>query len=102
MIKHSQRSDINRGFWRPVFVGEVLQPCVYYWRNLEIQISGTDLSGLNDGDRVFVENDEDPLHLVEAFAGDVYAPLSGDPASSPGPVVWKEAGEIHYLTHVEG
>ena len=101
MIKHKQKSTKPKGFWQPKFAGQVLQATTYYFRDLEIAIPETDLSVMEDGDRVYVENDADPLHLIRAGASVDYAPLSGETSSSPGPVCWKEAGEIHYIYHEE-
>jgi len=99
MIKHTQKSNKQNGFWQPEFVGKVLQATTYYWRDLEIAIPETDLSIMENGDRVFIENDDDPLHLIKAGSLVDYSPLSGETTSSPGQVLWKEAGEIHYLYH---
>ncbi len=99
MGKHTQKSNRQKGFWEPVIVDNILQPVTYHWRGLEIKIPQTDLSGLNDGDQIFIENNADPLHLIEADAVNDYVPLSGYPASSPGPVIWKKNGELHYLYH---
>lgn len=101
MKKHIQRSDHARGFWQPEFTGEVLQATTYYFRDLEIAIPKTDLSVMEDGDRIYVENDADSLHLIKAGSSVPYAPLSGEAASSPGQMIWKEAGQIHYLYHEE-
>lgn len=101
MIRHIQKSDKTRGFWQPEFVGEVLQAATYYFRDLEIGIPETDLQVMEDGDKIFVENDADPLHRIKAGSSAPYAPLSGDTTTSPGPVIWKEVGEIHYLYHEE-
>jgi len=101
MIKHIQKSDKQRGFWQPDFVGEVLQAITYYFRGLEIVIPETDLSGLENGDRVYVEDDADPLHLIKAGSSVSYVPLSGETNSSPGQVIWKENGDIYYLYHEE-
>lgn len=101
MKKHTQKSDRARGFWQPHFINEALQATTYYFRDLEIEVPETDLSGLEEGDRVYVEDDADPLHLIKGGSSAPYAPLSGEATSSPGVVVWKEAGEIHYLYHEE-
>lgn len=101
MIKHTQKATKLKGFWQPEFVGEVLQATTYYFRDLEIAIPETDLSAMEDGDRVYVEDDADPLHLIKGGSSVPCIPLSGEAASSPGAVIWKEAGEIHYLYHEE-
>lgn len=101
MIKHTQKSDQARGFWQPEFVGEVLQATTYYFRDLEIMIPETDLSVMEDGDRIYVEDDIDSLHLIKSGSSALYAPLSGEAMSSPGAVIWREAGEIHYIYHEE-
>ncbi len=101
MKKHIQKSTKERGFWQPEFVGEVLQGTTYYWRNLEIAIPETDISVMEDGDRIYVEDDTDPLHLIKSGSSAPYAPLSGEATSSPGQVIWKENGEIHYLYQEE-
>lgn len=99
MIKHIQKSNYARGFWQPEFAGEVLQATTYYFRNLEIAIPETDLSGMEDGDKVYVEDDADPLHLIKGGSSAPYAPLSGEAASSPGAIIWKEGGQLHYIFH---
>ena len=99
MEKHTQKSSHDKGFWQPEFAGEVLQATTYYWKDLVIAIPETDLSGMKNGDRVYVENDADPLHLIKAGSSVGYKPLSGETTSSPGQVVWKENSETHYLYH---
>ena len=99
MIEHKQKSTKQKGFWQPTFVGDVLQATIYYWQDLEISIPQTDLSTLNDGDKIYIEDDVDPLHLIEVYAVNNYVPLSGDTSTSPGQVIWKVGGEIHYLYH---
>ena len=101
MIKHTQKSSYAKGFWQPEFAGEVLQATTYYWKDLEIEIPETDLSGMEDGDRIYVENDADPLHLIKGDSSVSYVPLSGEINSSPGAVIWKESGLIHFLYHQE-
>lgn len=101
MKKHIQKSTKEKGFWQPEFVDEILQAATYYFRNLEIEIPETDLSVMEEGDRVYVENDADPLHLIKAGSSAPYAPLSGEVRSSPGQVIWNQGGEIHYLYHEE-
>ena len=101
MKKHIQKSTKSKGFWQPEFVGQVLQATTYYFGDLEIAIPETDLSNLEDGDRIYVEDNADPLHLIKAGSSVPYIPLSGEATSSPGPVIWKEAGEIHYIYHEE-
>ena len=101
MIKHEQKSNKVTGFWQPTFIGDVLQATIYFWQDLEIQIPQTDLSTMNDGDMIYIENDSDPLHLIEVHAENDSVPLSGDFSSSPGAVIWKEGGEIHYLYNEE-
>lgn len=102
MVEHIQQSTEQKGFWQPKFKGSLLLPCVFYFGGLEIEIPQTDLSLLQEGDRVFVEADPDPLHLIREGSDTDYAPLSGDPTTSPGPVIWREGGEIHYVRHTEG
>lgn len=101
MKKHIQKSTKLKGFWQPEFVDEILQATTYYFRHSEIAISETDLSIMENGDRIYVENDNDPLHLIKGGSSAPYAPLSGEATSSPGAVIWKEAGEIHYIYHEE-
>ena len=101
MIKHTQKSTKVKGFWQPEFIGNILQATTYYWRNLEITIPETDLSTLETGDRIYIENDADPLHLIKQYAENDYIPLSGDMSSSPGAVIWHEGGGLHYLYHEE-
>ena len=101
MKKHIQKSTKLKGFWQPEFIGKVLQATTYYFRDLEIDIPETDLSVMEDGDRVYIEDDDDPLHLIKASSSVDYKPLSGEASSSPGQVVWKENNEIHYLYHEE-
>tara|TARA_Y100000310_G_C20556476_1_gene750804 strand:- start:847 stop:1155 length:309 start_codon:yes stop_codon:yes gene_type:complete len=101
MIKHIQKSTKKKGFWQPEFVDEVLQEIIYYWRDLEIIIPETDLSIMEDGDRIYVEENIDPLSSIKGGSSALYIPLSGEIASSPGAVIWKEGGEIHYLYHEE-
>lgn len=103
MIQHTQKSTKEKGFWQPVFVGDVLQATSFWRRGAEISIPETDLSGMLDGDRIYIENDADPLHLITPVAGtpDPYTPLSGDRQSSPGAMIWKEGGDIHHIYHEE-
>lgn len=96
-----QKSTKQKGFWQPEFAGKVLQATTYYFKDLKIAIPETDLSVMENGDRIYVEDDPDPLHLIKAGSSVPYAPLSRETTSSPGPVIWKEAGEIHYLYHEE-
>lgn len=101
MIKHIQKSNKSKGFWQPEFIGNVLQATTYYWRELMIQIPETDLSGLEDEDRIYIEHDADPLHLIKTYAEDDHVHLSGDNSSSPGAVIWVEANQLHYIYHIE-
>lgn len=101
MRKHIQKSTKAKGFWQPEFIGDILQATTYYWQDLEIEIPETDLSGLEDGDRIYIENDADPLHLIKVHAEDDHVPLSGDNSNSPGAVIWVENNEIHYIFHEE-
>jgi len=101
MIKHIQKSTKAKGFWQPQFEGNALQATTYCWQDLEISIPESDLSTLEDGDKIYIENDADPLHLIKRYAENDYVPLSGDMSSSPGPVIWHEGGESHYLYHEE-
>ncbi len=100
-----QISTKDKGFWQPELNlnedGTVtLWPCTFYFKNTEINIQKETWIP-QEGDRIYVENDADPLHLIRQDSDDEYVPLSGDSLSSPGPVIWVEQGIIYILTHEE-
>lgn len=103
----TQKSTKQKGFWQPeVTLNEdstaTIKPTTYYFRNFEIRIPETTWTPQN-GDKIFVENDADPLHLIREthLLDDLpYTPLGEDKASSPGAVIWVENDTIYVLTHV--
>lgn len=109
-----QTSKKSQCFWQPTLKqnenGTVtLLPCIYYFGSLEINIPEETWMS-EEGDRIYIENNVDPLHLIKQAGGmlpsgevieDEYTPLSGDKKSSPGPVIWVEQGVIYVLTHEE-
>lgn len=99
MIKHIQKSTKSKGFWQPTFAEMILQPTVYYWKNIVILVPLTVLSSLHEGDIIYIENDPDPLHLIKAHSINDYSPLAKDASLSPGPVFWFESGDLHYIYH---
>lgn len=101
MITHKQKSTKQKGFWQPEIINNVLQATTYYFRDLEISIPETDLSILQNGDKVYIENNDEPLYLIKNGIKADYAPLSGGNDSSPGAVIWMENGEVHILSNIK-
>lgn len=100
-----QISTKQRGFWQPELSlnkdGTVtLKPCTFYFHDMEIEISEETWTP-EEGDRVYIENDADPLHLIRQDSEDEYMPLGEDKMSSPGFMIWVEQGIIYVLTHEE-
>ena len=99
----TQKSTKEKGFWQPTLIlnadGSVtLQATTYYFRDLELAIPQTTWVPA-EGDKVYVENDLDPLYRVPTDSATPYKPLSGEVESSPGPIIWVENGIVYVLTH---
>jgi len=105
----TQKSTKQKVFWQPELIDNgdgtvTLQPTTFYFRDLEIEIPEETWTPAN-GDKIFIENDSDPVHLIRDthLLDEIpYTPLSGDKTSSPGAVIWVENDTIYVLTHEEG
>jgi len=90
----TQKSTEQKGFWQPELVNNgdgtvTLKSCIFYFRDLEIEIPEENWTPAN-GDKIFIENDTDPVHLIRDthLLDDMpYTPLREDKASSPCAVI---------------
>ena len=99
----TQTSTKEKGFWQPIVTANAdgsvtLQATTYYFRDLELDIPQITWIPA-EGDKVYVENDLDPLYRVPTDSATPYKPLSGEVESSPGPIIWGENGIVYVLTH---
>lgn len=101
-----QKSTKLKGFWQPIINADedgtvTLQPTTFYFQDLEIDVPKETWEP-QKGDRIYIENDTDPVHLIQYGSEEGYSPLSGEKETSPGAVIWAENDTIYILTHEEG
>ena len=92
-------SSKKLGFWQPIVKGNYILECAFYFQNKTIKIPKIDLSELNDGDRLFIDLDQEKIIIADKDTSLLYK-IKSNSFSYIGPLIIAENNTIYIIKHL--